>query len=66
MYYFVLTGLHLAHVMVGLTVLSALTVLVRNPVLTRTQVAYVEGGACFWHLVDLLWIVIFPLLFLVR
>jgi nitric oxide reductase NorE protein len=66
MYYFVLTGLHLAHVMVGLTVLSALALLVRNQALTRTHVAYVEGGACFWHLVDLLWIVIFPLLFLVR
>jgi nitric oxide reductase NorE protein len=66
MYYFVLTGLHLAHVVVGLGVLSALTVLVRNQVLTRMHVAYVEGGACFWHLVDLLWIVIFPLLFLVR
>jgi nitric oxide reductase NorE protein len=66
MYYFVLTGLHLAHVMVGLTVLSALALLVRKQALTRNQVAYVEGGACFWHLVDLLWIVIFPLLFLVR
>jgi nitric oxide reductase NorE protein len=27
--------------------------------------AVVEGGACFWHLVDLLWIVLFPLLYLV-
>jgi nitric oxide reductase NorE protein len=66
MYYFVLTGLHLAHVVVGLGVLSVLAILVRNEVLTRTHVAYVEGGTCFWHLVDLLWLVIFPLLFLVR
>jgi nitric oxide reductase NorE protein len=28
--------------------------------------AFFEGGACFWHVVDLLWIVIFPLLYLVR
>jgi nitric oxide reductase NorE protein len=27
--------------------------------------AVVEGGTCFWHLVDLLWIVLFPLLYLV-
>jgi nitric oxide reductase NorE protein len=33
--------------------------------LGATRMALVEGGACFWHLVDLLWIVLFPLLYLV-
>jgi nitric oxide reductase NorE protein len=28
--------------------------------------AFMECGACFWHMVDLLWIVLFPLLYLVR
>jgi len=66
MYYFVLTGLHLAHVIIGLGVLLVLSKLARNPAPTRTHLAFVEGGGCFWHMVDLLWIVIFPLLFLVR
>ncbi|ODQ96447.1 cytochrome c oxidase subunit 3 [Mycolicibacterium holsaticum] len=66
MYYFVLTGLHLAHVLLGLAVLTVLWLLARRPAHTKTQIAYFEGGACFWHMVDLLWIVIFPLLFLVR
>ncbi|MBB3600642.1 nitric oxide reductase NorE protein [Mycolicibacterium sp. BK556] len=66
MYYFVLTGLHLAHVVIGLAVLLALSRLARNPAPSRTHVAFFEGGGCFWHMVDLLWIVIFPLLFLVR
>jgi nitric oxide reductase NorE protein len=66
MYYFVLTGLHLAHVIVGLCVLLVLSTLARKPEPTRTHLAFFEGGACFWHMVDLLWIVIFPLLFLVR
>jgi nitric oxide reductase NorE protein len=66
MYYFVLTGLHLAHVMVGLAVLLALSRLARKPAPTPTHIAFFEGGGCFWHMVDLLWIVIFPLLFLVR
>jgi nitric oxide reductase NorE protein len=66
MYYFVLTGLHLAHVIVGLGVLLALSRLARKPAPTRTHIAFFEGGGCFWHMVDLLWIVIFPLLFLVR
>lgn len=66
MYYFVLTGLHLAHVIIGLGVLLALSRLARKPAPTSTHIAFFEGGACFWHMVDLLWIVIFPLLFLVR
>jgi nitric oxide reductase NorE protein len=66
MYYFVLTGLHLAHVVIGLAVLLALSRLARNPVPSRTHIAFFEGGGCFWHMVDLLWIVIFPLIFLVR
>jgi len=66
MYYFVLTGLHLAHVIIGLGVLLALSRLARHPAPTSTHIKFFEGGACFWHMVDLLWIVIFPLLFLVR
>ena len=66
MYYFVLTGLHLAHVIVGLGVLLALSRIARKPEPSRTHIAFFEGGGCFWHMVDLLWIVIFPLLFLVR
>ena len=66
MYYFVLTGLHLAHVIIGLIVLTVLSTLAAKPEPTRTHIAFFEGGACFWHMVDLLWIVIFPLIFLVR
>jgi nitric oxide reductase NorE protein len=66
MYYFVLTGLHLAHVIIGLIVLTVLSTLARKPEPTKTHIAFFEGGACFWHMVDLLWIVIFPLIFLVR
>jgi nitric oxide reductase NorE protein len=66
MYYFVLTGLHWFHLMIGMAVLTTLLVLVRKPQLSSRQFAFVEGGACFWHMVDLLWIVLFPLLYLVR
>jgi len=66
MYYFVLTGVHLAHLVVGLVVLAVLGNLARKPELTSTNLMFFEGGACFWHMVDLLWIVLFPLLFLVR
>jgi len=66
MYYFVLTGLHLAPLVVGLLVLTALWILARKHALSETEHMFFEGGACFWLMVDLLWIVIFPLVFLVR
>jgi len=66
MYYFILTGLHWFHLALGLVVLGLLIRLARKPALSSSQFAFVEGGACFWHMVDLLWIVLFPLLYLVH
>ena len=65
LYYFILTGVHLFHVCVGLAVLVLLLAQTRRREIGETRMAVVEGGACFWHLVDLLWIVLFPLLYLV-
>jgi nitric oxide reductase NorE protein len=65
LYYFILTGLHLFHVCVGMLVLAFLLTQTRRTELGATRMAVIEGGACFWHLVDLLWIVLFPLLYLV-
>jgi nitric oxide reductase NorE protein len=66
MYYFVLTGFHLLHVIIGLGVLLLLMALARKPAHTCNQMNLFEGGACFWHMVDLLWLIIFPIIFLVR
>ncbi|MBP2479213.1 nitric oxide reductase NorE protein [Crossiella equi] len=65
MFFYVLTGLHLLHLLVGMGVLGLLVRLARKP-LTAKRFAVLEGGACFWHMVDLLWILLFPLLYLVR
>jgi nitric oxide reductase NorE protein len=65
LYYFILTGVHLLHVCVGLVVLTFLLTQTRRHELSDNRMAVIEGGACFWHLVDLLWIVLFPLLYLV-
>jgi len=56
--YFLLTGFHLLHVLLGIIILA---VVVRSA--TRDGV---ETGAAFWHMVDLVWIVMFPILYLVR
>jgi nitric oxide reductase NorE protein len=65
LYYFILTGVHLLHVCVGMAVLTFLLTQTRRSELSGNRMAVIEGGACFWHLVDLLWIVLFPLLYLV-
>jgi nitric oxide reductase NorE protein len=65
LYFFILTGLHLFHVLIGVGVLLVLLTQAPRRQLSATRMAVVEGGACFWHLVDLLWIMLFALLYLV-
>ena len=65
LYYVILTGLHLFHVCLGVGALTFLLTQTRRDELSATRTALVEGAACFWHLVDLLWIFLFALLYLV-
>jgi len=65
MYYFMMTGIHLFHVLVGTLVLSVFWVRWRSGREVRGLAGF-ESAAVFWHMVDLLWIVLFPLLYLVR
>jgi len=64
-YYYVLTGIHLTHLLAGMCVLYFLYRTSRRPRLEQKQIRAAESGASFWHVVDLLWIVLFPLLYLV-
>lgn len=64
MYYYVLTGIHAFHVVVGLSVLAFLHRALRHPA-RRPRLMTVEASASYWHMVDVLWIVLFPLLYLI-
>lgn len=64
MFYYLLTGVHVFHVALGLVFLGVTFVELRSPKLLR--VSMVETGATYWHMVDLLWIVIFALLYVMR
>jgi len=67
MYYFVFTGIHLGHLVIGLVLLTFLVARARRPgPLTKGQGVFVDCGGCYWHMVDLLWLALFPLLYLVR
>jgi nitric oxide reductase NorE protein len=65
-YYFMFTGIHLMHVLIGLAVLSRLIVVVRQTELSDRHARLCETGGIFWHMVDLLWVVLFALFYLVR
>lgn len=56
MFYFLLTGFHAAHVAFGILVLAAVGV-------TAERHA-VETGVSFWHMVDLIWVFLFPIVYL--
>lgn len=63
MYYFAFTGVHLLHVVIGSgALIFAIHACGREPSPGRTMI--VECAATFWHLVDLLWIILFALFYL--
>jgi len=63
--YFLTTGLHAFHVIVGMTVLLWVTKGIWKGRYTPDYYVPVELGALYWHLVDLVWIFLFPLLYLI-
>ena len=66
MWYFTLTGIHLIHVVVGTSLLTYLWVRSWRGTYDHLHRAVPESVASYWHLVDLLWIVLFPLLYLLK
>lgn len=66
MLYFSLTLFHFLHVLVGCAVLAILSRNTRRGAYGIGQSTGLETGATYWHMVDLLWIMLFPLLYLAR
>tara|TARA_X000001036_G_C20639414_1_gene790550 strand:+ start:800 stop:1393 length:594 start_codon:yes stop_codon:yes gene_type:complete len=66
MFYFVLTGIHAFHVILGLCLLGFLIREVGRTRLDADSISFIEGSGCFWHLVDLLWVILFPLLYVLN
>ena len=57
-FYYLLTGFHAAHVLAGLVIFALL--------FWRPKKQLVEAGAQFWHMVDLVWLLLFPIIYLLR
>ena len=63
--YYVITGLHGLHVIIGMTLLALSFLFVFRNKVTATRFALLENSGLYWHLVDLIWIFVFPLFYLV-
>lgn len=66
MWYFVLTGIHLLHVLLGTALLAFVWTGARRGAFGSANLVVPESVASFWHLVDLVWIMLFPLLYLMK
>lgn len=56
--FFLMTGFHALHVVLGIVILGI--------VAWKNTPANLETGAAFWHMVDLIWLILFPLVYLLR
>ncbi len=65
-FYISLTFFHFMHVMMGMVILGALYYYLRQGGYSAENHQGIETGASYWHMVDLVWIVLFPLVYIIR
>ena len=63
--YFAMTGLHAIHMIVGIGVVGVITILAARGRFTPTYYTPLEVTGLYWHFVDIVWIFLFPLLYLI-
>lgn len=64
-FYFLMTGLHGSHVLIGMGLIYWVLRRAKKGEFSAHYYTPLEGTALFWHLVDLIWIYLFPLLYLI-
>lgn len=66
MFYLSLTFFHFMHVILGMVILAAVAWKTQHGAYSHINHTGVETGASYWHMVDLVWIVLFPLVYVIR
>jgi len=64
LYYF-MTGLHGFHIIVGMILLTTIFFKIKSGKINSHDYVLLENGGLYWHLVDLIWIFLFPLMYLI-
>ena len=65
-FYFLLTIFHFAHVVLGVVILLVMLRNARNGYYQNNSHAGFESGASYWHMVDLVWVVLFPIVYVIH
>jgi cytochrome c oxidase subunit 3 len=63
--YFFMTGLHALHIIIGLVFIGVITLKISRDKITYDNFVLLENSGLYWHLVDLIWIFLFPLFYLI-
>ena len=66
MFYLSLTFFHFMHVILGMVILAAVAIKAAGGSYSAADHVGVETGASYWHMVDLVWLVLFPLVYVMR
>ena len=66
MFYLSLTFFHFMHVILGMVILAAVALKARSGGYCAVEHTGVETGASYWHMVDLVWLILFPLVYVMR
>lgn len=66
MFYLSLTFFHFMHVLMGMVILAVIIIKAKRGGYSAQDHVGVETGASFWHMVDFLWIILFPLVYIIR
>jgi len=64
--YFFMTGLHALHVIIGAIFLYFIIRAIQKQKVRQDKYMFLENGGLYWHLVDLIWIYLFPLFYLIH
>lgn len=64
--YYVMTGLHGLHIIIGIVILTVVMVMVAKGSINSDKYIILENSGLYWHLVDLIWIFLFPLFYLIQ
>jgi cytochrome c oxidase subunit III len=65
-FYFAMTGMHALHMVIGLGLMTVLVIMARRGRFSSQYYNPVEMGGLYWHFVDIVWIFLYPLLYLIK
>ncbi|WP_413044281.1 cytochrome c oxidase subunit 3 [Pseudomonas sp. YJ42] len=64
--YWILTGFHFLHVLLGMVILGWMAERCRRRAYAATDCSGLESGVLYWHMVDMVWVLLFPLVYIIN